>query len=186
VLTAYVDESLRRRADDLSVYAMAAVVVDSADHEALRATLKSLLLGNRRRLHWRDESPKHRIEIAEALASLPIEGMVVAHIHDRTTRHERARRLCLERLLHELGAGSAAGVVIESRSAEDRLDRGLLTGLRRSRRVPLSMEVRWESPLDEPLLWSADAVVGATTWWLDGQPEYFDIIADQVTVICVE
>jgi hypothetical protein len=76
--------------------------------------------------------------------------------------------------------------VLESRYAEDRLDRSLLTGLRRSRRVSLTMKVSWESPFDEPLLWAADTVVGATTWWLDGEPRYFDALAGQVRVICLD
>ncbi|GLW96895.1 hypothetical protein Misp02_09820 [Microtetraspora sp. NBRC 16547] len=77
-------------------------------------------------------------------------------------------------------------MVLESRYTEDPLDRSLLTSLRRSLRVSLTMEVSWASPYDKPLLWTADAVVGATTWWLDGQPGYFEVLADQIRVICLE
>ncbi|MER6173456.1 hypothetical protein [Streptosporangium sp. NPDC001681] len=185
MLTAYVDESLRRRPDDCNVYAMAAVIVDSADHDDMRAALESLRLGKRRRLHWRDESPAHRIDIAEALAKLPIEGIVAVHLHDRGVRHERARRLCLERLLYEVDAKNTTRVTVESRASEDRLDRSLLTSMRRSLRISLTMKVDWVLPFDEPLLWAADAVVGATTWWLDGQPEYFEVLADRVRMICL-
>ncbi|WP_248965310.1 hypothetical protein [Sphaerisporangium perillae] len=186
MLTAYIDESLRRRPHDDSVYAMAAVITHSADHNDIRLALESLRLGKHGRLHWRDESPSHRLDIAETVAKLPLHGIVTVRIHDKNVRHERARRLCLERLLYELDAGGAERVILESRYTEDRLDRSLLTSLRRSRRVSLTMEVSWASPYDEPLLWAADAVVGATTWWLDGQPRYFDALADQIRVICLE
>ncbi|GAA1274261.1 hypothetical protein GCM10009677_29310 [Sphaerisporangium rubeum] len=186
MLTAFVDESLRRRPDDDSVYAMAAVIIDSADHDDIRTTLESLRMGKRGRLHWRDESSPHRLHIAETVAKLPLCGIVTVRIHDRSVRHERARRLCLERLLQELDMSGVETVVLESRCTEDRLDRSLLTSLRRSRRVSLTMKVSWESPFHEPLLWAADTVVGATTWWLDGEPRYFDALAGQVRVICLD
>ncbi|WP_433516287.1 hypothetical protein ACQP2T_12415 [Nonomuraea sp. CA-143628] len=183
---AYIDESMRRRPNDDSVYAMAAALIDPANKNDIHEALSALRLGNRRRLHWRDESSSHRLHIAKTLADLPFTALAVVHVHGRDTRHERARRLCLERLLHELGERKTAEVIIENRPGQDRLDRGLLTGLRRARRVPRSMEVRWESPLNEPLLWAADAFVGATTWWLDGHPQYFNILAEQITLICTD
>jgi hypothetical protein len=186
VITAYVDESQRRRPDDHSIYAMAAVIMKSTDHDDIRTALEALRLGKRRRLHWRDESPAHRTDIAETLAKLPIDGIITVHLHEKSVRHERARRLCLERLFHELDTENAAKVTVESRSGEDRLDRSLLTGLRRCRQVSLAMEVDWQSPFDEPLLWAADAVVGATTWWLDGQPAYYKVLADQIRIICLD
>ncbi|GGK63876.1 hypothetical protein Sme01_06110 [Sphaerisporangium melleum] len=120
------------------------------------------------------------------MAKLPLHSIVTVRIHDKNVRHERARLLCMERLLYELDAAGVAMVVLESRYTDDRFDRSLLTSLRRSRRVSLTMKVSWESPNDEPLLWAADAVVGATTWWLDGEPRYFNALADQIRVICLE
>jgi hypothetical protein len=186
VLYAYIDESLRRRPNDDSVYAMAAVIMNSSDYSDIRLVLESLRLGKRRRLHWRDESPAHRLRIAETLIALPLDGLVTVCIHGRDIRHERARRLCLERLLHELDAKRAEKVILESRYTEDRLDRSLLTSLRRSLRISKSMDVSWSTPYDEPLLWAADAIVGATTWWLDGESRYFDRLARQIKVICLE
>ncbi|WP_433500845.1 DUF3800 domain-containing protein [Sphaerimonospora sp. CA-214678] len=186
MLTAYIDESLRRRPHDDSVYAMAAVIVDLADRDDIRLTLETLRLGKQRRLHWRDESPAHRLDISRTLTELPLDSIVTVCIHDRTIRHERARRLCLERLFYELDSRNVERVTLESRYTEDRLDRSLLTSMRRSLRISLTMEVCWTSPYDEPLLWAADAVVGATTWWLDGQPQCFEVLADRIRVICLE
>ncbi|MET8138677.1 hypothetical protein ABZU32_00065 [Sphaerisporangium sp. NPDC005288] len=110
MLTAYIDETLRRRPDDDSIYAMAAVIMDSADHDDIRTTLESLRLSKRHRLHWRDESPPHRLHIAETVAKLPLQSIVTVRIHDKNVRHERARRLCMEHLLYELDTAGVATV----------------------------------------------------------------------------
>ncbi|WP_067183935.1 DUF3800 domain-containing protein [Microtetraspora niveoalba] len=187
MLTAYVDESLRRRPHDDSVYAMAAVVMDAADCEDVRVDLESLRLGKSPRLHWRDESPTRQLAIAERIADMPIRGIVTVYLHGGEVRTERARRRCLERLLIEVDKAGVAAVSIESRTPEqDHLDRGLLTGLRKARVLPKSLTVRWQPSASEPLLWAADAVVGATTWWLDGQTRYYDLLCERVHMICLE
>lgn len=77
--------------------------------------------------------------------------------------------------------------MIESRSAQqDQADRGLLTGLRRSKRLSRELIVEWTASHTEPLLWAADAVVGATTRWLDGHPDHFEVLAERVRLICVD
>ncbi|WP_167521604.1 hypothetical protein [Microbispora triticiradicis] len=166
---------------------MAAVVIDSADHEAVRANLESLRLGKSSRLHWRDESPTRQLVITQRLATMPIRGIVTVYLHDKEVRTERARRRCLERLLLEVEQIGASKVVIESRSPEqDHLDRGLLTGLRMASTLPKSLTVMWQPSVSEPLLWAADAVVSATTWWLDGRANYYDLLIEQVHTICLE
>ncbi|WP_433365035.1 hypothetical protein [Streptosporangium sp. CA-115845] len=166
---------------------MAAVIVDSADQDDIRITLESLRLGKSPRLHWRDESPARQLIIAERLASMPIRGIVTVHLHSRDIRTERARRRCLERLLTEVDHAEVTTVAIESRSPEqDHLDRGLLTGLRMAHILPKNLTVTWRPSVSEPLLWAADAVVSATTWWLDGRTRYYDLLAEQVRMICLE
>ncbi|GIH72631.1 hypothetical protein [Sphaerimonospora thailandensis] len=187
MLTAYIDESLRRRPHDDSVYAMAAVIIDSADHGDVRTELESLRLGKSPRLHWRDESPARQLAITERLVNMPIQGIVTVYLHGKEVRTERARRRCLERLLIEVEQTGVSTVVIESRSPEqDHLDRGLLTGLRTANVLPKSLTVIWKPSVSEPLLWAADAVVSATTWWLDGRARYYDLLVKQVRAICLE
>ncbi|MBO3750197.1 hypothetical protein J5X84_29285 [Streptosporangiaceae bacterium NEAU-GS5] len=186
MLTSFADESLRRRPADHSVYAMGAVVLESAHHDTVRVTLESLRLGKKPRLHWRDESSAHRLVIAQQLAGLPISGVVVVLFYDGATRTERARRRCFERLLVELEQAGVETVVVESRSPTmDLQDRRLLTALRRSRTIHKDTHVSWQQSFDEPILWAADAVASATTWWLDGDRRYFDLLADQVRVECL-
>ncbi|MET8154913.1 hypothetical protein ABZT47_00990 [Sphaerisporangium sp. NPDC005289] len=187
MLTAYIDESLRRRPNDWNVYAMAAVLVECAHHEQVRAALESLRLGKSQRLHWRDESAKRQLTIAERLAELPISGIVTVCLYSRGVRTERARRRCLERLLPEVERAGAATASIESRSPEqDHLDRGLLTGLRATGVVAKSLTVTWQPSVSEPLLWAADAIVSATTWWLDGRTRCYDVLSERIHMICLE
>ncbi len=78
-------------------------------------------------------------------------------------------------------------VVIESRSPEqDHLDRGLLTGLRMASMLPKSLTVTWQPSVSEPLLWAADAVVSATTWWLDDRAHHYNLLVEQVRAISLE
>ncbi|MGA4991456.1 hypothetical protein [Nonomuraea bangladeshensis] len=112
---------------------------------------------------------------------------MTVHIYSGGHRTERARRRCLERLLIEIDQAGAAKVVIESRSPEqDQLDRGLLTGLRKATIVPKSLAVTWQPSIGEPLLWAADAVVSATTWWIDGVPTFYDLLSPKMSTICVD
>ncbi|MEU8055237.1 DUF3800 domain-containing protein [Microbispora bryophytorum] len=187
MLAAYVDESLRRRPHDDSVYAMAAVIIDSADHANIRADLESLRTGKSPRLHWREESSgRHRV-ISEAIARMPLKILVTIHIFTRGVPYERARRHCLERLLHELDQAGVSLTTIESRSAKmDHLDLLLIMGSRRAKLLSDTIRVTWQYPEEEPLLWAADAAAGAVTWWLDGRSDSFNVLTKLTRLICID
>ncbi|WP_229811326.1 hypothetical protein [Streptosporangium pseudovulgare] len=166
---------------------MAAVIVDSTDHDDIRVSLQALRIGKSPRLHWREETPARRLAVTKTLTDLPIRGIVTVYLHEKETRTERARRRCLEALLIELDQAGVASVLIESRSpSQDHLDLLLLMGARKARVLSKEIRVSWRSSHKEPLLWAADTVVGATTWWLDGCADCFDLLTDQVRVICLE
>ncbi len=163
---------------------MAAAIIDSADHGTVRAELESLRLGKNPRLHWRDEPPARQLSITGRITKMPIQGIVTVYLHDRETKTERARRKCLERLLVELDQTGVSMAYIESRAPDkDHLDLLLLMGARKARTVSKNLTVIWQSSYEEPLLWAADAVVGATTWWLDGHAACFDLLGEKVSMI---
>ena len=72
--TALVDESLRIR-DGLYVLAAVVVADDLTEHH--RQALRTLLCRGQRRLHWRDESTRHRNQIIGVVRRLPHTGAVV-------------------------------------------------------------------------------------------------------------
>ncbi|MFG1942210.1 hypothetical protein [Nonomuraea sp. NPDC048826] len=187
MLTAYVDESMRRRPDDHNIYAMAAIALHSVAHDDARMTLESLRIGKNPRLHWRDESSARQRVIADAIAALPVAALVTVHIYDSACGTERARRRCLERLLLELEATGVTRVVVESRSShQDHLDLLLVMAMRKSQAISRAIAVDWRPSCQEPLLWAADAVVSATTWWIDGHGGGFERLEERVRVVCVD
>jgi hypothetical protein len=182
-LMAYVDESARHRWGDTCVYALAAVLVDEGVAARCRTELEQLRVGRARVLHWRNERPDRRKMIAATLAGLPVAGVVAVRFYAYEGRTERARRQCLDVLLRELERRGVQRVLVESRRApQDKRDRDLLTGLRRIG-VARTLTVSWGPSTSDPILWAADCVAGAVTWWFDDQPEYLTTLGERVELL---
>lgn len=155
---AYVDESMRI---DEGLYVLAAVIVPCEYADDHRAALRALLLRKQPRLHWRDERPKRRLEIARAVAVLHPSTVVVIGTRLIPAKQRRARRKCLERLLWHLACRDVPRVVMERRNAEgNREDLDMVNALRARDALPQGMHVEWVSPLVEELLWLPDVVAG--------------------------
>jgi len=74
---------------------------------------------------------------------------------------ERARGLCLERLMWELANRHVEHVTFESRSpTQDRTDLRRIDGLRAQKVLGPSIRADWLPGRTEPLLWAADVIVG--------------------------
>lgn len=185
MIRAFVDESMRQRAGDSRAYVLAAVLVSDGDAADLRDAMRGLRYRRSSVVHWRHERVERQSLITATLGELPWVGLVVVRLFDQGVRPERARRQCLAVLLRQLESAEVGEVVIETRrSAQDDHDRALLTALRKSGAVA-GMDVRWQAPESEPLLWAADCVAGAVTWWFDHQPAHLDALASRVTILDV-
>lgn len=183
MVTAYIDESGRRRADDACVYALAAVLIDDEHHDPVAEALRDLRYGRNQVIHWRDERQERRALIVKALAELPIHGIVTVNVYENTANTERARRFCLRRLLPELADRGVEAAVFEARQEnQNHRDRSVVTALRKAREIPTTMTVDW-SPPTLPPLWAADVVAGVVTWWLGGEGAYFDRLAARIDLI---
>jgi hypothetical protein len=170
-LTAYVDESMRRRrGEDFCFYVLAAVLVEDDELDDVRDRLRRLRYGKTPELHWRDERPERRPLIAKAIASLPVSAVVAVCIHGQDMAAERARRLSLGRLLVELDADAVERVVLDSRRAQDREELRLFQNWRRFGRPGTDVRLDHFEGRVEPALWVADCVAGAVAWWLNGNP----------------
>lgn len=186
-LTAYIDESARRRRDESTcAYTLVAVLVAEDAAETVRTSMRALRYGRSQVVHWRVERPERRKLIAAELAELPVTGVVTVCLHAREVKSERARRRCLVRLLVELAARGIDRVVFESRRGPlDAADRQVLTGLRKAGTVPAQMLVVWEPPA-APELWVADCIAGAVSWWLGGDGRYFEPLQKLITLVDVD
>ncbi|WP_406050092.1 hypothetical protein [Kribbella sp. NBC_00889] len=173
-LTAWVDESvIVGRTGSDGAYTMAAAVADLAACPEVRDRLRALTLGRTGRLHWANESPKRRDAVTAFIASLDLAAVVVVGSPMLGPKQERARRCCLERLLHELAVFGVGDVWMESRSAvPDRRDIRLIDSARRKGLVPDSLVVRFARPKDDPMLWIPDAIAGAVTAATLGEPRW--------------
>ncbi|MEV7802394.1 hypothetical protein AB0O28_05550 [Microbispora sp. NPDC088329] len=180
-LLAFIDESMRRRSGDAHVHALAAVLLDEHVCADPRERLLGLRVGRSQSIHRRDESPARQSLITELVAGMPLRAMVVVDIYPENGRAERARRLCLDRLLCELSQQKVETVCIEARDQwHDRRDRALVGALRGAGRAGRSLQAEWRRSVDEPLLWLADVLVGSVVWCLGGEGESFDIIRPKI------
>lgn len=185
VLHAWVDESVHTASGALTegIYLLAATVADPEVCEPIRDELRRLLPGRLRRLHWRDENPRRRRIIAGALATLDVTHTVVVGAPIDPHRQERARRLCMERLLHELHRLGVGQVYAETRTPSlNRRDRDMLDALRQRHAIPESLAVEFIHPDNEPLLWLPDAVAGAVGMQRRGDdPEPYERLRHTIT-----
>ncbi|WP_370363322.1 hypothetical protein [Catenulispora sp. GP43] len=169
VLTAYVDESMRRRrGEGICFYVLAAVLVDDRDLDDVRDALKSLRRGKAKSIHWRYERPDRQPELAAAIASLPIRPVVAVCLHEIAVASERARRLCLASLLAALDDHAVARVILDSRREQDNNDLKVLQAWRRAGRPEAGVRMDFQDSEAEPALWAPDCVAGAVAWWLNG------------------
>lgn len=173
---AFADESQSGRALDPCTYMLAAAVCDGPALRTAREAVVALLLKGQHKVHWRDEGGKRRQEIAEAVAALPMQHLVVVRDGRAGERPERRRRHCLERLLHELDQLGVATVTFESRGPkDDKRDRDMLDALRAARAVA-DLRIQHVAGPREALLWAADAVCGAVAQSRTGDRAYLETI----------
>jgi len=149
-------------ADGEGIYVLAATVADPEECEPIRDRLRSLLVGKARRLHWHTESARRRRLVAVALAECGASHTVVIGAPLAARKPERARRLCLERLVVGLAALEVSHVLVESRTQRDNArDAALFDALRSARVLTAPMTVDFALPTAEPMLWFPDVVAGA-------------------------
>src|SRR5262245_11931678 len=116
MFTAYIDESARRRAgENTCVYTLAAVVVPDDSIEKVRQASVRLSYRKSPRVHWRDERKGRLPEIIRTVAGVPWSGVVTICLHAPEMKPERARRLCMARLLPELSDRGVGRISFESR-----------------------------------------------------------------------
>lgn len=160
-MTAFVDESLRQGPGGL--YVVAAVVV-LEDSETARSKARSVLLGRQKRFHWRNETERQRKAMLGCLAGLGAPVLAYAASPVERPRQDRARALCLERLLWDVWDLGVAGIVFESREDHnDAKDRRSIIQAQRARRADPGLSYDFKRPLEEPLLWFADAAASAVS-----------------------
>ncbi|MCL2780065.1 MAG: hypothetical protein FWD74_00975 [Actinomycetia bacterium] len=188
----WVDESVQQTHGG-HFYVLAAALADSEGCEPVRDALRALLPAKARRLHWRAETERQHIKIVETIAAATaagsgLSGLVIVGAPVNPRRQERARRLCLERLLFELGLLGIKQVWAEARAPTlNRRDLSLVAALRKTGTVPHSLSYDFAKPAGaeaEPMLWIPDAVAGVVgTARKTGDRTLRDILGNTITEI---
>jgi len=170
---AFVDESESQPSKDPGVYILAAVLLDPADAADARDTLRRLRTRRVAKAHWHDADQSLRERMVHVVAALPLDICIVTHTDDVATRSERRRRHALRTLLMHFRAQGVDHIALESRGAiSDRRDIAFMNGIRSQRLVAPEQRIEHIPGPEEPLLWAADIVAGATVQHRVGAPQY--------------
>ena len=127
----------------------------------IREQLTPLLLPGQVKFHWTDESDRRKRLIVTRIVELGPMNVIVSHLDARRKKVERYRRKTLETMYHELVDMNVFDLTLECRSdSQDKSDRAHIVGLQGQGLDP-RVRINHRRGGDEPLLWIADAVLGA-------------------------
>lgn len=184
-IIAWVDESGSNATFDPDTYIMAAALTAEGQLADARNAMRGLLLRGQRKVHWRDEGAARQRRIAETIASLELEHLVVVTSpHSPGGAPEGRRRLTLKALLPELAALGVDQVVFESRgAADDKRDRAMVGYLRQQRLLDATLRIDHRVGRLEPALWIPDALCGITTAYRSGDGALLQHVAHKVTMM---
>jgi hypothetical protein len=169
------------------VYVLAASMLDDADLEPVREEVSNLATTSGLRFHWRKESYKRRYDAVNVVGCLPMLHMVVVGAPLDPARQERARRLCLRRMLFELEAQGVTQVWMEARTRSLNSKDVSAVDVWRSQHV-ISHKIRIDhaDPATEPLLWVPDIVAGTANASEAGNHSWSDEIKSLTTIMWIE
>lgn len=181
-MTAWGDESVRRRGVREPVYLLGAYLCDG-DGAGLTAALSRFERG--RKLHWRDAKPRDKRAVCQVIGSHEASHLVVAAapLADGGCE-ERARQRALATLAAVLAGDYAGGaLVLERRQhAQDMKDQATLKAMRQGGAVPAAFTLSHEYGAGEPRLWVPDQVLGAYGDALEGDARAWEHLAHRVRV----
>lgn len=186
-LVAYVDESMLTDQDP-GAYILVGSVMDAACCETLRDRLATELVHTGPAFHWKDANDGERLRTVKTIAALQAEvfHIVVIGRSLRPRHEERARRLCLQRLLFELERLGVEQVWLESRrTKQDNRDLKAVGGFRAQRIISAAIRVDHavgKTSTGERLLSIPDIVAGAIRAGLAGVGTYAETLAEVVSI----
>lgn len=179
---AYIDESLRNTAPGL--YVLAAVAVSLEQSESVRQLLRDGLRHRRPRFHWTDEEPVDREAMAKTVGGLKLSSVVAIATPMNKHKPERARKVCLTRLLWELQQREVHDILLESRQeSRDRVDRAHILHAQKAHHLTSALRYGHALPLEEPLLWLPDLVAGAVSYARAGQEQFLQLLGAGVSIV---
>ena len=166
----FIDESHRATLDG-GTYLFGVVTVTVTQERSVRARLRSACPEGIARLHWREDRDEMRRRGIEALAVADLVEGVTIYRGRVLRRQERARQDALWSVAFDQHHRGVDDLVFEAR--EQSLNRRDVQTLRSIGRVLPALRYTFARPLDEPLLWAADYLLGAVGEWLEHGDERY-------------
>lgn len=176
-----VDESLRQRAGGEGSYFLAVARLNAGRAAEARAELRRALRPRQLRFHWRTEWSGDRLAFLQMIAGLEIVSTVVYQHPVRRRKQEQARVRCLWEAMGQFAAWDVQELIIESRQEPlDIRDRREIIAGQHAGLVASDLPYRHDVPKQEPLLWIADAIVGAVAAAIaDGDERYVQLLPER-------
>lgn len=160
----------------LQEYLIGSAIIPAHKCDTMREALRPLLLPGQIKLHWTDESKARKRAIVDRVCELEPVSVVIAHLSERHRKTERFRRKCREVLYQELLQMEVHDLTLESRSrSQDNKDRAHIVALQ-GQGLGRSIRISHLRGGDEPLLWIADAVLGAINSAPLGEEQYLEAL----------
>ncbi|MGH9069231.1 MAG: hypothetical protein ACRD0J_17345 [Acidimicrobiales bacterium] len=187
-MIAVVDESMRSGAGSLYLVATVMVPERPTQVQEIQEVIRSIPVPGQHRFHWRPDSESQRLAMLALIAELGLVARAYVLQPVVTHRQDRARALCVNRLLWDLGELGVDQVVFESREEHnDRKDRLTVLRAQKATRAPDQLRYVFRRPNEEPLLWLADAMAGAVSARFGDDDEHYlqALDPDQVRVVTV-
>lgn len=179
---AFLDESSPSRGLEYREYMVCAAFISTDACEAVREQLRPLLMRGQVKLHWTDESERRRRDIVARIVDLGPMNVVVSHLDKYQRRVERHRKKCLEVLYHQMVAMQVFDLTLECRSDhQDREDRAHIVALQ-GQGLDRRLRIGHARGGDEPILWIADAVLGAINSSHHGEDRYIERLRSTIVL----
>ena len=185
---AFADESFSEHLTN-GFYVLAAAVLESDACEDVREAMLGLrqrLRGRKAgdKLHWNLLEPLQRQDAVKQVVALPGFHVVTVGSPVPRRRQERARAVCLGRLVVELHDFGVTRLLMEAREQElNERDIRTVTGARFLLLKGSEFRIDHEFGLQDPALWAADLVAGAIRAHRLGDSTYREGLADRVLEI---
>lgn len=186
MLCAWIDESSSDNKKDPKTYILTASICDSVENEEIRSEMVKLK-GSENKLHWRNETPRRHLQIAQKINELDkVMHLVVIRIN-YSGKEERARQKCLETLMWHLESLEVELITFESRGrSKDNKDLEFIKQLKSKKFLLQNIEISHKPGQDDSMLWIADSACGIIVQKRIGNSTYYDIVKHKIIEYIVD
>lgn len=169
---AFVDEAKRPG------YLIVAAVVPAMNLAPARRAIRTLLLGNQRRIHFKDERDSRRRQIIDAITGLDLTARI--YVNTAKVAELEARKACLRQMVPDVAALGVTRLVIERDDSLLKHDRQTLVEAVAKADCRDSLRYEHLRAHEESLLSIADAIAWCWSHPSDWRKRVTPIISDVI------